>query len=203
KPDSLAGEWQFRLAARAARLQRWDLTERADNPRVAANWKGRWLPAGGTIHNDEMLFVTPKSNLRGIASVSTLPETHFSVRIDSAGVQAADLLAWYRAFAPGVAEGIVADQYFTGGVTLSGWPLKLDAAAFSSNGGKLSIPGFTEPFRVGPVRGGMEKSVFVLEPASIKWSNAVLAKSSPKKNAEAPKGKPASSQENSLSVGLR
>ncbi|HJZ66428.1 MAG TPA: AsmA family protein [Candidatus Acidoferrum sp.] len=203
KPDSPPGEWQFSLAARASRIHRWDLTERADNPRVAANWKGRWLPADGTIHIDEMLFATPKSNLRGIASVSTLPETNFSVRIDSAGVQAADLLAWYRAFEPGVAEGVAADQYFTGGVTLSGWPLKLDAAAFSSNGGKLSIPGFAEPFRIGAVRGGMEKSIFVLEPASIKWNNAVLEKNSPKKNTEFPKGKPASSQENSLSVGLR
>src|SRR5215468_1061991 len=89
KRDLQPGEWQFSLAARASRIHRWDLTERADNPRISANWKGGWLPADGTIHNDEMLFATPKSNLRGIASVSTLPETNFSVRIDSAGVQAA------------------------------------------------------------------------------------------------------------------
>src|SRR5262249_28170575 len=37
KPDSPPGEWQFSLAARASRIPRGDLTERADNPRVAAN----------------------------------------------------------------------------------------------------------------------------------------------------------------------
>ena len=203
KPDSPPGEWQFSLTARASRIHRWDLTERADSPRASANWKGRWLPADGSIHIDEMLLATPKSNLRGIASVSTLPETHFSIRVDSSGIQASDLLAWYRAFEPGVAEGVVADQYFTGGTVLSGWPLKLDAAAFSSNGGKLSVPGFTEPFRVGAVRGGMEKSIFVLEPASIRWNGATLEKNSPKKNPEPTKGKLASIQENSLTVGLR
>jgi AsmA-like C-terminal region/AsmA family len=202
KPDAPPGEWTFSLDARASRIHRWDLTERADSPRLALHWKGRWLPADGSINIDELLLAAPKSNLRGEAALTTLPQTHFSVRVDSAGIQASDLLAWYRAFAPGVAEGLSAEQYFTGGAALSGWPLKLEAAAFSSHGGKISLPGFAEAFRVGPVRGGMEKNAFVLEPATIGWSGA-KEKSVSHKNPEPLKGKAPLTAANSLAIGLR
>ena len=202
KPDAPPGEWTFSLDARASRIHRWDLTERADNPRLALHWKGRWLPADGSINMDEMLLSGPRSNLRGAATLTTLPETHFSIRVDSAGIQASDLLAWYRAFAPGVAEGVSAEQYFTGGVALSGWPLKLEAAAFSSHGGKISLPGFAETFRIGPVRGGMERNAFALEPATIGWSSAT-EKNVPRKNPEQPKGKAAVTAANTLAIGLR
>jgi len=45
------------------------------------------------------------------------------LRLDSLGIQASDLLAWYRAFHPDVAEGVTTEQYFTGGMILRGWPL--------------------------------------------------------------------------------
>ena len=203
KPDSLSGEWIFSANAWASQIHRWDLTERADNPRLDLRWKGRWLPADGNINIDEMQLAAPKSNLRGSASLTTLPETHFSIRVDSAGIQASDLLAWYRAFTPDVAESIVAEQYFTGGAAFSGWPMKLDAAAFSSHGGKLSVPGFAEPFRVGPSRGGMEKNTFVIEPVTIHWTDGAVEKNTPHKSPELPKGKNVSMATNTLAVGLR
>jgi hypothetical protein len=202
-PAAPPGQWTFSLSARASQIHRWDLTERADNPRLDLRWKGRWLPADGTINIDEMLLAAPKSNLRGTAFLTTLPGTHFSVRVDSAGIQASDLLAWYRAFAPGVAEGVVAEQYFTGGVALSGWPVKLDAAAFSSHGGRIALPGFTEAFRIGSVRGGMEKNAFVLEPAAVHWGSNVSNADVPHKNPEPQKGKTAPLAPNSLAIGLR
>ena len=203
KPDTPSGEWIFSANAWASRVHRWDLTERGDNPRLDLRWKGRWLPADGSISIDEMQLSSPKSNLRGSASFITLPETHFSVRVDSAGIQASDLLAWYRAFQPDVAENVVAEQYFTGGAVLSGWPVKLDAAAFSSHGGKISLPGFVEPFRVSPVRGGMEKNAFVVEPATIRWNSSASDENSSRKTPEPPKGRAPSVSTNMLAIGLR
>jgi len=203
RPDSPSGEWIFAANAWASQIHRWDLTERADNPRLDLRWKGRWLPVDGSINIDDMQLAAPKSNLRGSAWLATLPETHFSVRVDSAGIQASDLLAWYRAFTPDVAENVVAEEYFTGGAAFSGWPMKLDAAAFSGHGGEMSLPGFTEPFRIGPVRGGMEKNAFVIEPATIHWTTGTAEKNAPHKTPELPKGKSASITSNALAVGLR
>jgi hypothetical protein len=194
------GEWTFSLSARASQIHRWDMASRADDPRLTLITNGRWLPASGNINVEEMLLFAPRSNLRGSASLTTVPETNFRVRIDSAGIQASDLLAWYRAFQPGVAEAASADQYFTGGATLSGWPIKLESAAFSSFGGKLTVPGLAA--RVSPVRGGMEKDSLVIEPVTISWGEQSKPAS---KEHELQKGKaaPVKSSTNALAIGLR
>jgi uncharacterized protein involved in outer membrane biogenesis len=199
RTNTAPSEWTFSLEARASQIHRWDLTQRADNPRLDLRWKGRWFPSDGTINIEEMLISAPKSNLRGTAALTTVPQTHFVIRVDSAGIQASDALAWYRAFEPGVAEGVSAEQYFTGGATFSGWPLKLEAAAFSSLGGRISVPGFPVPSRVGPAHGGTEKNAFVIEPVTVSWSEE---KSGANKEREAQKGKSAAAA-NSIAIGLR
>jgi len=165
--DAPSGQWSFAVQARAGQIHRWDLTERSDNPRVNVRLKGRWNPTAGSVTADEMAVEAPKSNLRGTLLLLTKPKTSFAIHVDSAGLQAADFLAWYRAFQPGVSEGIKAEQYFTGAMTLTGWPLSLDAAAFSSRGGSVSIPGLQGSLRVGAARGGVEKREFVAGPVTI------------------------------------
>ncbi|GAC1635808.1 MAG: hypothetical protein NVS9B14_13540 [Candidatus Acidiferrum sp.] len=176
RADAPPGEWSFSFSARATEIHRWDITQRAENPRLALQAKGRWLPSDGNIDVDELVLSGPKSNLRGKAGLSTVPQTNFFVSLDSAGIQASDVLVWYRAFAPGVADGVSVDQYFTGGVALHGWPIRLDAAAFSSQGGVLNLPGRKSPLRIGPARGGMEKSAFVVDPLQIAWAEVAEAK---------------------------
>jgi len=87
--------------------------------------------------------------------------------MDSAGVQAADLLDWYRAFRPGVAEEIRAAQYFTGAASFRGWPLSLNELAFSSPGGRWTVPGFAGRVEVRALRGGTEKQKLIVEPFLI------------------------------------
>ena len=193
------GEWTFSLSARASQIHRWDMASRAGDPRLTLSTKGRWLPASGNINIEEMTLFAPRSNLRGSAAFTTVPETNFHVRVDSAGIQGSDLLAWYRAFQPGVAEAVSADQYFTGGAALSGWPIKLESAAFSSFGGKLVVPGFVA--QIGPAHGGMEKNALVIEPVIISWGGQAKLTS---KEHEPQKGKVGSTKPaaNTLAIGL-
>jgi hypothetical protein len=184
------GEWSYSLEARATQIHRWDLTERGDNPRVNVRLAGRWNPALGIVEADEAVVEAPLSDLRGTASFFTKPNSAFEIHVDSAGIQAADLLAWYRAFQPHVDEGVAVKQYFTGALTLRGWPLSLDAAAFSSRGGLLTIPGLGEPVRVGQVRGGIEGRRFVVEPVSFtlgvgKFQGPVTKKKAPREQLRA------------------
>src|SRR2546430_16398770 len=57
----------------------------------------------------------PRSNLRGMLRLAGGHVPAVELRLDSMGIQASDLLAWYRAFHPDMAEGGTAAQYFTGG----------------------------------------------------------------------------------------
>jgi hypothetical protein len=163
------GEWTFSVEAHAAQIHRWDLTERTDNPRLNARFKGRWNVAGGRVAADEMVLDSPRSNLRGTASFSSDATPAMEVRVDSTGIQAVDLLAWYRAFHPDVNEGVTADEYFTGALTLRGWPLEMGMAAFSSTGGIIRVPGLNDALRVGAMRGGLAGNQFVVEPARMSW----------------------------------
>jgi len=101
--DAAAGEWQFELQARTTQIHRWDLTERNDNPRVNVSLKGKWNLVAGTGRADEMSIELPGSSLHGSAMLQIAGPLEWGARIDRAGVQASDLLAWYRAFQPDVA----------------------------------------------------------------------------------------------------
>lgn len=167
------GEWSFVVQARAAQIHRWDLSERSDNPQLRFSAGGSWNVAGGAVRVEQISIEAPRSNLRGTATYHASPAANFELHLDSAGIQAADLLAWLRAFHAGVDDGITAEQFFTGAFTLRGWPLDLQNAAFSSNGGVLRVPGVNSPIRIGPVRGGRERDSLVFDPVRVALGGTV------------------------------
>ncbi len=175
------GQWTFSVAAHAAKIHRWDLIERTDNPRLRLGVKGHWNVTAGSARAEEVTIEGPRSNLRGAASYVTGPSPGFELQLDSSGIQATDLLAWYRAFHPGVDDGISAEQFFTGAMTLRGWPLELESAAFSSNGGVVKVPGLKVPVRIGPVRVGRERNLLMLEPIRVALGGAARDVIAPKK----------------------
>ena len=161
------GDWTFSARGRIAQVHRWDLTERADNPRLNVNLKGRWSVGARSLAAEEIAVEGPRSNLRGMFRLAGGSTPSMELRADSMGLQASDLLAWYRAFHPDVAEGVTAEQYFTGGMNLRGWPLALQSAALSSSGGIVRVPGFTEPLRIGPLSGGSERGQLAVGPVRV------------------------------------
>ena len=164
--DSVAspGVWFFSVQSRATQIHRWDMTVRADNPRLNLNLRGHGNAGAALLAADQVELEGPRSNLRGSLALEGGDHPSLDLRCDSMGVQASDLLAWYRAFHSGVAEGIIAEQYFTGGMTWRGWPLQLESAAVSSTGGTMTVPGFALPVRVGAFTGGREHGAFVIGP---------------------------------------
>jgi AsmA-like protein len=179
--ETTIGQWTFSLEARAAQIHRWDLIERSDNPRLRLGVKGHWNVAAGSVRAEEVTIEGPRSNLRGAASYAIGPAPGFVLQLDSSGIQATDLLAWYRAFHPEVDDAISVEQFFTGAMTLRGWPLEIEGAAFSSNGGIVKVPGLKVPARIGPVRVGRERNMLVSEPVRIALGGAARDIIAPKK----------------------
>ncbi|HET8967315.1 MAG TPA: AsmA family protein [Candidatus Acidoferrum sp.] len=165
--DAALGDWAFTIQTRATEIHRWDLAERADNPRIGLRLKGRWNPATGITEAREVVIETPRSNLRGTASMKSTAGLKLEIRLDSAGLQAADFLNWCRAFQPDVSEEIAVSQYFTGTAIFRGWPLKLEEAAFSSPGGRWILPGFSAALNVRAIRGGTQRGKLQVEPFTV------------------------------------
>jgi hypothetical protein len=179
--EAAANQWSFTAEARAAQVHRWDLSERNDNPKLRLGVKGHWNVAAGSARADEVTVEGPRSNLRGTANYLTGPAPAFELHLDSSGVQATDLLAWYRAFHPDVDDAITAEQFFTGAMTLRGWPLEIEEAAFSSNGGVVKVPALKVPIRIGPVHIGRERNLLVSEPVRIALGGTVRDAVAPRK----------------------
>jgi uncharacterized protein involved in outer membrane biogenesis len=194
-PPAKLGDWNFSLQARAAEIHRWDLTERSDNPALNLKLDGRWNVAAGTLAADRFVVETAKSNLRGSAHASSSASPAWEVRVDSAGVQATDLLAWYRAFHAGVDDKLAADQFFTGAMTVHGWPLELQDAAFSSNGGELRVPGINSVLRVSAFAGGRQRGKLTTDSVRVSYGAPIRLESAsgalPAKRRSPPEGKSA------------
>ncbi|HXN51538.1 MAG TPA: AsmA family protein [Candidatus Acidoferrum sp.] len=168
--DMQPGDWTFSAQARAAQIHRWDLTERPDNPAANVNLDGRWNVGMRNVSAERVVVETARSNLRGSARFALHAAPAWEIRLDSAGIQAADLLEWYRAFDPNVNNAIVAQQFFTGAITLRGWPLEIDEAAFSSTGGEIKVPGLDAPLRIGAFQGGRQRASLNVAPVRISYA---------------------------------
>src|SRR5260370_38156575 len=97
------------------------------------------------ISAEPLVVETARSNLRGSARFVVDTPAAWEVRLDSAGVQAADLLTWYRAFDPNVTDALSADQFFTCAITVHGWPLEVDGEVFPSLGVQDRVTGLHMP----------------------------------------------------------
>jgi hypothetical protein len=184
--EDAPGDWKFSVQGRAGQIHRWDLSERADNPRLNVSVKGRWNVGARSLNAEEIAVEGPRSNLRGMFRLAGGIAPSMEWRLDSMGVQGSDLLAWYRAFHRGIDEGVTAEQYFTGGMILRGWPLALESAALSSNGGILKVPGFVEPVRIGPFRGGRERGQLTIGPVRVALGGEAREVMAPKRRRLAP-----------------
>lgn len=179
--DDGPGDWTYSVQARARQIHRWDLTERTDNPALNININGKWNVGTEILAADQVAIEGLRSDVRGKFRYAAESPAALELRLDSMGVQASDLLAWYRAFHPDVAEGVTAEQYFTGGMILRGWPPSIESAAFSSNAGTIKVPGLRDPIRIGPVSGGRERSKLIIGPVRIAFGGDLREVVAPRK----------------------
>ncbi len=168
--DPQPGDWNFAVRARASQIHRWDLTERSDNPGANLSLEGRWNTVARNAIVERLALETTKSNLRGSARFTPNATPSWEVRVESAGIQAADLLNWFRAFDPNINDAITAQQFFTGAVTLSGWPVELRDAAFSTFGGEVRVPGLSSALRIGAFQGGRGRSDLSVTPIHVSFA---------------------------------
>jgi len=167
--DGRPGEWHFLLMARAKQIHRWDLTERSDNPSFNFNVQGYWNVAGGEVRAEEVRVELPHSNLSGTAQVQMISPPGWHAQFHNMAIQAEDLLAWYRAFTPGVADEVAAHDFLTGNLSASGWPLRWEEGAVEGKAGMLAIPGL-EASRIEPFHVSVRDGKFKLDDLQVRFA---------------------------------
>jgi AsmA family len=169
-----SGHWDYEVQARATQVHRWDLTERNDNPKVSVKLRGVWDLLANEVRSRELSMELPQSNFHGTVKFGTKQNSEWRLHLESAAIEGSDILAWCRAFQAGVAEGVTADQFFTGRGSVVGWPWRWEEGEISSEGGTVRVPGLSEPVRVGAVRGGFHGNEFSMDPVRVTFHSGKL-----------------------------
>jgi uncharacterized protein involved in outer membrane biogenesis len=174
---TLGPEWNLQGRAELRRLHRWDLAYRADNPALNVRIRAAWLPEKSEIHFSDAAVDAPRSNLRGVGDVSWAERGDGfadigrraapSFTVTSAGIDLADVMAWVRAFHPGVAQTIALRGRVGGSVTLEGWPLHAARGKFSSEEVALEGGSLREPIRARHAEMALEGESARLLPAEV------------------------------------
>ena len=163
----VGGDWSYSLKASAAQIHSWDLTERSDNPALTANLQGRCNVALKRLAAETLSIETPLSNLHGTAEFLSAANPFMQLKFDSAGIQAADILSWYRAFHADVADTTSADQFFTGSLQLQAWPLELQEINVSSFGGAVNLRNTEDVLRIGRFHAALNRNRLVMDPIHV------------------------------------
>ena len=132
--------WDLQGRLELSRIHGWDLASRADNPELNFQASARWLPEESRIEMADGLMETPASNLRASGILDwNVPEhsaakTDTRIQLRSSGVQLSDLMAWVRAFRPGLAENLAATGQLGVNVVLDGWPPRVETGRLTTEG---------------------------------------------------------------------
>jgi uncharacterized protein involved in outer membrane biogenesis len=156
--------WDFSSHAQFRQLHRWDLPERADDPDVNLNAEAQWVPGEHQLKLTKVSLETPRSNLQATGRVEwgfdprtlRLIGKDAQLELLSNGVQLDDLLRWYSAFHPGVAEPLKLNGMAGVNLTLAGWPPKIKEGSIGTEGFTLEGAELPGPIEVG--RAAMEFS---------------------------------------------
>ena len=187
----VAGDWSFSLRAAANQIHRWDLTERPDNPDLALRMQGRVNAPLGKLTAESVVVETPSSNLRGTALWSTSAGSAMQLDFDTVALQATDVLAWCRAFRPGIAEGIRVDGFLSGALALQGWPVNLRQVDLSALGGSVRLKGLDNALKIGAIHAVLDRDRLVAEPIQV--SMTTMSPDNPSASATEPVKRRASS----------
>ena len=174
--DQDAG-WTARGRAEFRQVHRWDLVSRPDNPSVNLIAQADWRGAAADIELKQVALEAPHSNAYATGRVSWNRGPRFGKResppaeltVFSSRIDLGDLLAWVRAFDPGVADDVSARGFVGARATLAGWPVRaVDATAFG-DGADLASPSLPVPAHLGRFQLHYDRGIISFLPATISF----------------------------------
>lgn len=159
--------WTIASVARLRGIHGWVLPERASDPSLNLAADATWRAGDRRAEIGNLVVETPSSHLQGSAVMDWRrglePEIHFV----SSSVGLGDILAWYRAFQPGVPEGLTLEGSLGVDATLRGWPLRLEQGAVASVGGRLSGGPIPAALKIGAINASVSRGGLDFAPTEI------------------------------------
>jgi hypothetical protein len=165
--ESGRAQWSISGGARLSGLHGWRLPGRdadpAANLAVEMNW--RLGEPRAEIHN--LIVEMPASRLQGGGDLDWAHGLHPELHLENSKLGLADVLAWYRALNPDVAEDLRADGALGLDLKLGGWPIQLQQGDVASVGGTLTTKLLRAPLQIGPLKASISRGEIDVAPTEI------------------------------------
>lgn len=170
--NSGAAQWSISAAARLTGLHGWRLPERATDPAANLSVEMTWRLGEARAEIRKLLLELPASRIQGAGELDWARGLHPQLNIASSTLALGDVLSWYRALQPDVAEDLRADCALGLNLNLGGWPIQLQQGAISSAGGTLTARSLPAPLRIGALNASVSHGGIDFAPAEISFVSA-------------------------------
>jgi AsmA-like protein len=169
--DSGGALWSISGVARLTGMHGWRLPERGTDPAANLSVEIDWRLGEPRAEIRKLIVEMPASRLQGIGDLDWahgfLPQLH----IDSSTLALGDVLSWYRALQPDVAEDLRAECALGVDMTLGGWPIQIQQGAIASAGGTLTGKSLHAPLQIGAVNASISRGGFDFAPTRISFAS--------------------------------
>jgi hypothetical protein len=172
-PSSVAPRtalWTISGDARLTGVHGWRLPGRDGDPAMNLSAQGEWHPGEARAEIQKLLVEMQNSHLQATGDLDWghgfQPQMHF----DSSNANLGDILAWYRAFRPDVAEDLHAAGILRVDAAIAGWPPELQSAGITSDGGTITGASLPAELRIGPLNITFAHKGLDLQPTQVSLS---------------------------------
>ncbi len=172
--DSGAAHWSVSGTARLTGMHGWRLTARDSDPAANLSVEMNWNPSEARAEIGKLLVEMPASRLQGGGELDWARGIRPEVHLESSTLALDDLLSWYRALQPDVAEDLRADGVLGLHLKLGGWPLQLQQGALASVGGTLTAKSLPTPLRIGAMDAKVSLGRIDFAPVQFSFTPASL-----------------------------
>ena len=146
-----SAQWKLQGTVRLSGVHRWDLGESPLDPAINAILAADWRPGEPRLDVTRCIVEAPQSRLSATGSLDWSHGFDPSVQLVSSRIGLCDLLAWRRAFLPGIADDLSVEGAVTVNASLTGWPPRVQQADASSSGAVVRTQALPGPLRIGRV----------------------------------------------------
>src|ERR1700674_724096 len=155
--DSGGAQWSISGVARLTGMHGWRLPERGTDPAANLSLEISWRLGEPRAEIRKLLVEMPASRLQGIGDLDWAHGLLAQLHIESSTLAFGDVLSWYRALQPDVAEDLRADCVLGLDWKLGGWPIQLQQGTITSVGGTLTAKSMPAPLQIGAVKASVSR----------------------------------------------
>jgi hypothetical protein len=174
--------WSFAATARLAGVHRWDLPPRPGDPALNLSVEALQRPGEAVVEFSKCVLEAPRSSINATGRIEWASGFAPQFQFTSSGISLADLLAWYRAFRPGVADDLTLEGSAGLDLGVSGWPPRLGEGVLASIGARLQVAGLPGPVRIGRIAARVVRGRLEFQPTTITLPGATVPGATPRQS---------------------